>query len=222
MIGSRLLFSGYGVGFRAKPLHAGFLGQDALLIHDEAHLEHPFQKLLIAICEEQKRCGEFGKFHVMALSATSRAKGDAFGLTEAEKLVPSEIPDPPEKPLHVIWRRQDAKKSIQLHEKTDEGKLADEIAALALKDFKDSGCAILVFVRTVENVKKIVKKLPEGQTQQLTGTMRGFERDGRPCLSALPSRREVGWHHRLSRLHVRWRGWGEHLGGSPDLRPIAI
>src|SRR5690606_7277704 len=39
MIGSRLLFSGYGCGFRSKPLHAGLLGQDVLLIHDEAHLE---------------------------------------------------------------------------------------------------------------------------------------------------------------------------------------
>ena len=83
MIGSRLLFSGYGgVGFKAKPLHAGFLGQDSLLVHDEAHLEPAFQELLIAIREEQRRCGEFGKFHVMALSATSRAKNGAFGLTE--------------------------------------------------------------------------------------------------------------------------------------------
>ena len=39
MIGSRLLFGGYGVGFKAKPLHAGFLGQDVMLVHDEAHLE---------------------------------------------------------------------------------------------------------------------------------------------------------------------------------------
>ncbi|MEJ7639904.1 MAG: hypothetical protein WKF75_18525 [Singulisphaera sp.] len=35
MIGSRLLFSGYRIGFRSRPLHAGFLGQDALLVHDE-------------------------------------------------------------------------------------------------------------------------------------------------------------------------------------------
>lgn len=103
MIGSRLLFSGYGVGFRAKPLHAGFLGQDALLIHDEAHLEHPFQELLVAIREEQKRSNEFGKFHVMALSATSREAGEAFGLTEEEQDPPDDIPDPPEKPIHVIW-----------------------------------------------------------------------------------------------------------------------
>ena len=37
MIGSRLLFSGYGIGFKTRPLHAGFLGQDVLLVHDESH-----------------------------------------------------------------------------------------------------------------------------------------------------------------------------------------
>src|SRR5690606_12891769 len=49
MIGSRLLFSGYGCGFKTRPLHAGFLGQDALLIHDEAHLEPAFDDLLRSI-----------------------------------------------------------------------------------------------------------------------------------------------------------------------------
>src|SRR5262249_12042779 len=49
MIGSRLLFSGYGVGMKSRPLHAGFLGQDSLLVHDEAHLEPAFQDLLLAI-----------------------------------------------------------------------------------------------------------------------------------------------------------------------------
>jgi CRISPR-associated endonuclease/helicase Cas3 len=176
MIGSRLLFSGYGAGFKTKPLHAGFLGQDVLLVHDEAHLEHAFQRLLIGICNEQKRCNEFGKFHVMALSATSRTAGEVFGLTEEEKCPPAEIPDPPEKPIHVLWRRQEAKKTIHLHRNDDEGKLADQIAAQALT-FKDSGCGVLVFAQRVEDVEKIFKELPKGQTQQLTGTLRGFERD---------------------------------------------
>jgi CRISPR-associated helicase Cas3 len=38
MIGSRLLFSGYRSSYKARPLDAGLLGQDALLILDEAHL----------------------------------------------------------------------------------------------------------------------------------------------------------------------------------------
>lgn len=57
MIGSRLLFSGYGCGFRSRPLHAGLLGQDALLVHDEAHLEPAFQSLLTVIADEQLQQG---------------------------------------------------------------------------------------------------------------------------------------------------------------------
>src|SRR5207249_1854517 len=82
MIGSRLLFSGYGVGFKTKPLHAGFLGQDVLLVHDEAHLEPAFQDLLIEIQKEQEQCKEFGTFRVMELSATSRGQANAFGLSD--------------------------------------------------------------------------------------------------------------------------------------------
>src|SRR5881296_3927124 len=72
MIGSRLLFSGYGVGFKAKPLHAGFLGQDVLVVHDEAHLEPAFQDLLTAIKKEQweiegSQPMHWPKLHVMEL-----------------------------------------------------------------------------------------------------------------------------------------------------------
>lgn len=45
MVGSRLLLSGYGLGFWARPLHAGFLGQHILVIHGEAHREPAFQQL---------------------------------------------------------------------------------------------------------------------------------------------------------------------------------
>lgn len=58
MIGSRLLFGGYGIGFKSRPLHAGLLGQDVLLVHDEAHLEPAFQDLITAIECEQKRCND--------------------------------------------------------------------------------------------------------------------------------------------------------------------
>lgn len=183
MIGSRLLFSGYRTGFKAKPLHAGFLGQDVLLVHDEAHLEPAFQKLLNSIEKEQKRCKEFGAFRVMQLSATSRKNAadgleeTPFGLTDAEKNPPDVIRDPPTEPIHHVWRRLKAQKAVYLHGNEDDTKLADAIGDLALKH-KDSGRAVLIFVRLLEDVQKVIKKLPKESTEQLTGTLRGLERDG--------------------------------------------
>lgn len=164
MIGSRLLFSGYGIGFKSKPLHAGFLAQDALLIHDEAHLEPAFQKLIEAIQTEQKRCKDFGQFHVIELSATSRGERESFKLgTEDHKNA-------------LVKQRIEAKKSLEFHSNSDPKKLADEIAKLAVKH-EDSGRAVLVFVQKVEDVEAIVKKLPKGRVAKLTGTLRGKERD---------------------------------------------
>ncbi len=164
MIGSRLLFSGYRIGFKSRPLHAGFLGQDVLLVHDEAHLEPAFQDLLIAIKKEQERCREFQSFHVMELSATSRRTDTPLTLTEADKSNPE------------VKNRYEAKKSIHLHEIADEKKLSDKISDLAL-NFKETKQSVLIFVRLVEDVEKIMKKLPDEHSRQLTGTLRGFERD---------------------------------------------
>ncbi|HQH71349.1 MAG TPA: type I-U CRISPR-associated helicase/endonuclease Cas3, partial [bacterium] len=49
MIGSKLLFSGYGDSRVGRAHHAGLIGQDALLVHDEAHLTPPFSGLLQAV-----------------------------------------------------------------------------------------------------------------------------------------------------------------------------
>lgn len=165
MIGSRLLFSGYGVGFKAKPLHAGFLGQDVLLVHDEAHLEPAFQELLTSIEAEQKKCREFRIFRVMELTATSRENGKPFTLG-ADDLT-----------NETVKKRIMAKKTIHLHEVDNEKNIADRIADLALR-FKDSKRSILVFVRKVEDVLKISSKLAREELEVLTGTLRGKERDG--------------------------------------------
>jgi CRISPR-associated endonuclease/helicase Cas3 len=183
MIGSRLLFSGYGAGFKTKPLYAGFLGQNALLVHDEAHLEPAFQELLTAITDEQRRCEEFGRFDVMELSATSRGPQYPFELTTEERNPPAKLPDPPTEPLHIVWERLRAKKGLRFHPVEQRGDVAKEIGLLA-RLRRSSGESVLVFVRTVEDVKTVRQILtdkregvPADQVQLLTGTLRGLERD---------------------------------------------
>ena len=166
MIGSRLLFTGYGCGYKTRPLHAGFLGQDALVVHDEAHLEPAFQKLISAIESEQARCPEFRMFRVIELTATLRGSGSSFGLTDADRN------------NSIVQRRMNARKRIDFHPIRDENKTAEGIAQLALGHM-GSEQAIIVFVRKLEHVEKVTNELrKEKQLHRvLTGTLRGLERD---------------------------------------------
>jgi CRISPR-associated endonuclease/helicase Cas3 len=167
MIGSRLLFSGYGRGYKSRPLHAGFIGQDSLLVHDEAHLEPAFQKLIEAVKAEQDRCREYHIFHVMALTATPRTGvGETFRLTEADLK------------NEEIGRRVKARKGLVTYAVDGEKKIAERVLQRALA-YKDSGQAILVFLKKVEDVQDVVGKLEKNglNVLPLTGTIRGYERD---------------------------------------------
>ena len=81
MIGSRLLFSGYRSSYKQRPLDAGLLGQDSLLVLDEMHLSKPFEKLVksISAIPEQSR----GRtMQVIRMSATSTESNE----TSSEKV----------------------------------------------------------------------------------------------------------------------------------------
>jgi CRISPR-associated endonuclease/helicase Cas3 len=163
MIGSRLLFSGYGCGFRSRPLHAGFLGQDALLVHDEAHLEPAFQSLLTSIAEEQRRSREPRPLKVLALSATGRTEPD-FTLSEEDLR------------NAVVRKRLHAMKALQLHLVDDRTELPERIARKAAElDGK-----VVVFLSAVDHAEKCaqaLRKTKKHSVATLTGTMRGAERD---------------------------------------------
>ena len=110
MIGSRLLFEGYGVSQRMRPYAAGLMGCDSLVILDEAHLVRPFEHLLRSIENGQrpvttnepqvstgsifagsKACQKLPPpFHMLPLSATREENGNdtalrSFRITDADK-----------------------------------------------------------------------------------------------------------------------------------------
>lgn len=86
MIGSRLLFEGYGVSRKMRPYHAGFLGADALVVLDEAHLVPPFEHLMRAIeadtslhAKDESDRTLLPPFMLLPLSATQRGdSGTSF------------------------------------------------------------------------------------------------------------------------------------------------
>lgn len=165
MIGSRLLFCAYGRGFRSRPLHAGLLGQDTLIVHDEAHLEPVFQTLLTRIAAEQARGRDLRPIRVMALSATTRAgEGATLGLEDDDLR------------KDLVQKRFRARKGLFLHRVEERSVVISRIIELA-RSHRDDGRAILIFVRTVEEVEKVASQLPRRKVQMLTGTMRGYERD---------------------------------------------
>jgi CRISPR-associated endonuclease/helicase Cas3 len=166
MIGSRLLFAGYGCGFKTRPLHAGFLGQDSLLVHDEAHLEPAFQKLVQAIESEQQRRNEFRSLRVMELTATSRSPNAAESvLTDSDREHPE------------VAKRLNARKGLDFVLIANEKEIPEKAVEYALK-YRDSGSAILVYLQTVEDLEKVRVRLEkENPVQPLTGTIRGLERD---------------------------------------------
>lgn len=54
-VGSRLLHRGYGLSANSQPIQAGLLGEDALIILDEAHCSRPFEETLRAVQEYRKQ-----------------------------------------------------------------------------------------------------------------------------------------------------------------------
>jgi len=196
LIGSALLFSGYRSSFKRRPLEAGLLGQDSLLVLDEAHLSKPFEKLIKSISEFQ--CNQGKPMSVIRMSATSGETGDkndTFKLqfNDSGNLTGEDAKD------SIITERFGASKRLTIKMLGEKDKLIDKLADAAIKLAENNapiGKRIVVFVRKPEDAKTIaktireyvsekldesamkIKKIPYANSVEvLTGTMRGLERD---------------------------------------------
>lgn len=176
MIGSRLLFQGYGVSTGLRPFQAGLIGADTLLVLDEAHLCPPFQALL-----EQVEKGDGWKpvgtetglvppFRLMSLSATGKHADNAFTL-EAE-----------DQGDEFVRERLTAAKHLTILPAT--GKLDEQLVRQA-RDLADGlGGRIAIFCNSREMAQKVVEELkdkkakrPDGSVVLLAGARRVKERE---------------------------------------------
>ena len=139
MIGSRLLFSGYRSSYKQRPLHAGLLGQDSLMILDEAHRSEPFAKLLHDISSEGPLQRGHGKpMRVVRMSATvSNCDEIAF------QLAASDLEG--DKETNLIVRRYQAEK--HLHIRGDVQDRTSEIVKAAVTLAAENS-RVVVFVRS--------------------------------------------------------------------------
>ena len=177
MIGSKLLFSGYGDGRSGRAHHAGLIGQDALVVHDEAHLSPAFDVLLRIVAAEQAQCGEARPIRVISLSATTRTGSN--GGMDAASLLGIEDEDRLEP---VVSRRLRARKWLTIVDAVRDksvAKIAEHALALG-----EAPARVLVYVRSPETAAKVTeaikKELGESgpsRVATLTGTIRGKERD---------------------------------------------
>jgi CRISPR-associated endonuclease/helicase Cas3 len=178
-VGSRLLFRGYGVSDYSWPLHAGLIGNDALMILDEAHSSRAFAQTLQRV--EQYRGDSWADdpirapFRFVEMTATpSRESGQPYRITDADRS------------NEVFGKRLHASKPTRLVEqkgRTDDfTKLAEKVISEAteLADEADAKrIAILVNrVRTAKIVHdRLREKVKEASVELVIGRMRPVDRD---------------------------------------------
>lgn len=188
MVGSRLLFEGYGTSRKMRPYLAGLLGADTLVALDEAHLVPPFEKLLETIADGTAAFGPRDQglgaivpsFHLLSLSATGRSQaGTAFGLQDADLKHP------------VLRQRLIAPKRLTVCPIDDSKNLADALAAQAWElagegtravrcivfcDKRRVAVAVQAAIRERLNADKKKGSAPEA-VELFVGGRRVFERE---------------------------------------------
>lgn len=181
MVGSRLLYSGYGVSSKMRPYHAGLLGVDTLVALDEAHLVPAFEDLLRQIERGAEAFGPKDQslrqlippFKLLSLSATGRQTDtDALTLSDEDQSHP------------IVLKRLNAKKTLSIVDLTTEAKTAAEVLAEQAWEMTAQGSAqvrCLVYCDKREDAEAVAKKLrefapPEPTIELFVGARRVKER----------------------------------------------
>jgi CRISPR-associated endonuclease/helicase Cas3 len=174
-LGSRLLVQGYGVSKGMRPVHAGLVGSDMLLLLDEVHLSQPFADTLDALDHLRGRFAKTSplkpRFCHAFLSATpGTIRSTSFRLTDGEKACDS-----------ALGMRLHAPKPARLVEVGDRGALENACVEEARALSKKHG-VIAVVLNRVASASTVAGRLrtllrDTADVELLTGRMRPLDRD---------------------------------------------
>ena len=173
-VGSRMLMQGYGVSQGMKPVHAGLLANDTLLLLDEVHLSEPFRQTLDQLARLRERFSENGvrtRFAHAFLSATPGAGTEPpFQLLDKEK-----------KPDSPLGPRLHASKPVRLIEVEERAALEKACVGQAIA-LLERHRVVAVVVNRVASASAIARQLTESFGSNaivtlLTGRMRPLDRD---------------------------------------------
>ena len=174
-LGSRLLMQGYGVSSGMKPVHAGLLANDTLVLLDEVHLSQPFADTLRQLGDLRRRftgsSPASSRFHYAFLSATPDVTGDArFRLNAHDKA-----------PGSALGPRLHASKPVRLVEEQDRDAL-EKACVRETCGLMTQHDVIGVVVNRVATASSVAGQLRANLGDQvdvvvLTGRMRPLDRD---------------------------------------------
>ena len=190
-IGSRLLFQGYGLGKRERPMQAGLFGVDAWVCVDEAHLVPAFiltmRQLRAKIANPPvapfNLSNLFGElpWYFTELSATPGLPAPSE--KESLKITPAD-----ESNVLLAMRITAGKAKRVILRNSDEKEIVSKIVAAAL-ELKDERKRVAIYVYTpkmANDISKAIEKalpktskglLKSDRILTITGRMRGVERE---------------------------------------------
>ncbi len=171
-VGSRLLFRGYGVSDSMKPIHAGLVGNDSLILLDEAHCSKPFDQTMQAVEQYRRWNDSPAPFRFVSLTATP-----SNNVPEDE--IERDREDDRSHP--VLGRRIAASKpaALVVAEKAKGKKGTDELVKvlkILAEQLAMPGQCVGVIVNRVATARFLKKAFGEDAVL-LTGRMRPLDRD---------------------------------------------
>jgi CRISPR-associated endonuclease/helicase Cas3 len=158
-LGSRLLWRAYGAGPRDWPLWAGLVGEDSLLVLDEAHLSVAAEATL-------RHARQLGAgIRCISMTATPRpGAGRIFALDAADRADP------------VLRRRLEARRIVVLQKTAD---VEETMAAAAETALADGARRVAVVCNTVRRAREVHARLAAGRPDVflVIGRNRPLERE---------------------------------------------